>query len=549
MLTIPCFAATYTVDDDGPADFNSIQAAIDTADNNDTVIVYPGIYYESVEIIDKAITLRSSGPNDPCTVAATIIDGNDIFRCIDVAHFNLIISGFTIRNGHASVGAGIRLLQSSCVVSYCTFINNNAEDTGGAMRCSGPVTIKYCNFTENYTGSSGGAVYLYSSHSIIANCDFSQNYAEKGGGAVVCTQYCNVDFNNCSFTKNQAFSGGAISNSWYSNLTFADCTFTENKAGVDAFTPWGDNCGGAINSGGGGQCSLTLSECSFNSNRANFGGGISCNNAELNNCIFTGNLSFSGGGICSWNENAMLRNCTFSQNKAVEYGGGVSCKGSDVSITNSIAWANIAIDGNEIALESSSINVNYCDIKSGLPGIYIYDSDTINWGPGNIDIDPCFVSPGYWDPNGTPADANDDFWVDGDYHLKSAGWRWDSVRNRWDYDDVTSRCIDASNPGPSLADEPLTIPDDPNNLWGQNLRINMGAYGGTAKASMPPYDWALLCDIDNNGTVDFSDYASLAMLWMQQGDELFNDFNHDTKVDANDLYLLTEDWLKTTTWH
>lgn len=40
MLTIPCFAATYTVDDDGPADFNSIQSAVDAADNNDTVIVF-----------------------------------------------------------------------------------------------------------------------------------------------------------------------------------------------------------------------------------------------------------------------------------------------------------------------------------------------------------------------------------------------------------------------------------------------------------------------------------------------------------------------------
>jgi len=31
LLTIPCTAATITVDDNGPADFNNIQAAIDDA--------------------------------------------------------------------------------------------------------------------------------------------------------------------------------------------------------------------------------------------------------------------------------------------------------------------------------------------------------------------------------------------------------------------------------------------------------------------------------------------------------------------------------------
>ena len=33
LLSPLCFAATYTVDDDGPADFNTIQAAIDSLNN------------------------------------------------------------------------------------------------------------------------------------------------------------------------------------------------------------------------------------------------------------------------------------------------------------------------------------------------------------------------------------------------------------------------------------------------------------------------------------------------------------------------------------
>ena len=42
LLVLPCQARTITVDDDGPADFNNIQAAIDDANNGDTIIVADG---------------------------------------------------------------------------------------------------------------------------------------------------------------------------------------------------------------------------------------------------------------------------------------------------------------------------------------------------------------------------------------------------------------------------------------------------------------------------------------------------------------------------
>ena len=37
----------------------------------------------------------------------------------------------------------------------------------------------------------------------------------------------------------------------------------------------------------------------------------------------------------------------------------------------------------------------------------------------------------------------------------------------------------------------MSIPRDPNNEYGINRRINMGAYGGTCQASMPPLGWSL----------------------------------------------------------
>ena len=79
--------------------------------------------------------------------------------------------------------------------------------------------------------------------------------------------------------------------------------------------------------------------------------------------------------------------------------------------------------------------------------------------------------------------------ANGDYHLKSEGWRWSSKEESWVYDEVTSPCIDAGDPDLPLGDEPMYVPRDPDNIFGVNQYINMGAFGGTAKASMPPPGW------------------------------------------------------------
>jgi len=77
----------------------------------------------------------------------------------------------------------------------------------------------------------------------------------------------------------------------------------------------------------------------------------------------------------------------------------------------------------------------------------------------------------------------------------------------------------------------------------------MGAYGGTAEASMPPHDWAHLADVTNDGLVDFCDYAAQATDWLNPGVSQPGDLNRDSLIDISDLTLLAEDWLKTNIWH
>ena len=322
---------------------------------------------------------------------------------------------------------------------------------------------------------------------------------------------------------------------------------------------------------------VTISNCVISNNGYlgwgwYYPGGIITNgSANIENCLITGNF---GGGILVMGSfepggcKIYIRNNTIADNFSditKTSGRGITCDyyyylGLTLSLQNSVISNALGPNDVEIFIiadddpNNINLDVAYSNIRGGLAAVLTPIGANVVWGQGNIDADPCFVEPGYWvdanDPNiiVEPNDPNA-VWVDGDYHLKSEGWRWDVQRKVWKWDDVTSRCIDAGNPGSPLGEELLSVPDDPNNEWGQNLRINMGAYGGTAEASMPPYDWALLGDLTNDGKVDLNDLAAFVDYWLDSGECIPSDLNRNQFVDFVDFALLGQDWFLETSWY
>ncbi|MHC4526655.1 MAG: GLUG motif-containing protein, partial [Planctomycetota bacterium] len=287
---------------------------------------------------------------------------------------------------------------------------------------------------------------------------------------------------------------------------------------------------------------IILSSSRFN-NRAiikncrivgNVGKGI-CSNKSLDwigNCVIAGNRA---EGIWSYRSRLLtIRNCTIVANAQA----GIYSDYATTNILNSIIWDNAS----QVYSLAGNVTGTYNNVEGGFGGL------------GNIEADPCFAEPGHWghiqDPNihVEPNDPNA-VWLDGDYHLKTWAWRWDPAIDDWNWDEVTSRCIDAGNPGSVPGEEPLWVPVDPDNVWGHNLRVNMGAYGGTAEASMAPYDWALLADLTNDGTVDFVDVGHEVENWLGGGSDLPGDLDRNERIDMADLALLGQDFCEQTTWN
>jgi len=79
-----------------PADQPTIQAAINAAQNGDTVLVAPGTYSENINFVGKAVTVTSSGGR-----TVTTIDGHQAGTVVTFGTNegqNSVLSGFTITN-------------------------------------------------------------------------------------------------------------------------------------------------------------------------------------------------------------------------------------------------------------------------------------------------------------------------------------------------------------------------------------------------------------------------------------------------------------------
>ncbi len=175
-------ATTWWVKKDGGVDaegygtaeatpFRTIQYAVEAAASGDTIMVKPGVYDEGGWVDEYGYTNRVNIAKDNITLkstdgaAATHIvgakDANGTYgigtaaiRCMHTDHSDIIIEGFTLRDGATFVigdttwadgggllASGLTTYIVDCVISNCVGVRGGAMRRGTAVRCV---------ITENY---------------------------------------------------------------------------------------------------------------------------------------------------------------------------------------------------------------------------------------------------------------------------------------------------------------------------------------------------------------------------------------------------------------
>lgn len=148
-----------------PADYNTIQAALNLADPGDTVLVQPGIYFENILWPYKSgLNLVSAG-----NPSNTVIDGNHDHTVIEFLHMfepmgdtTNLIQGFRITHGAAApMGGGLNL---------------------ELHRQS--LTLRNVEIVDNWSDILGGGIYIQGGSVIMDNVIIANNYANENGGGI-----------------------------------------------------------------------------------------------------------------------------------------------------------------------------------------------------------------------------------------------------------------------------------------------------------------------------------------------------------------------------
>ena len=198
-----------------PAEYGSIQAAIQACVDGDTVIVSPGMYYETINFGGKDIVVTGTDPNDPRIVAYTILNGQQDGTVVTFENGETpkaVLTGFTITGGFGTIdttlgagfrtfwGAGVFCKQASPTITRNIIVNNDGPldisgaDVsqyrlcyGGGIGCLNSAAVITHNVIRGNSGYVGGALIAYLGDVTVTNNLIYDNSAPVGAGALTLT--------------------------------------------------------------------------------------------------------------------------------------------------------------------------------------------------------------------------------------------------------------------------------------------------------------------------------------------------------------------------
>ena len=343
LLFLPAsvYPRTWYVKVDGTGDAPTIQAAVDSAQDGDEVLVAAGTYTWTNQgtplsgpMVDISIEVWLHSETG---AEATVLDAEDQGGLIQIINQTVriqpVIEEFTLKNGSKDFqGSGAAIL-----CGYCD------------------PTIKDNIIIDNWTMYCGGPIFLYDSDSVIEGNYFARNVSAAGWGGAICswTDSDPIIINNI-FEDNFAQQEGGAIYCYLSAGHIEGNAIIRNSAG----------------SGGGIYCfgaspTITSNVIAWNQASGENGGGIYCRHysSEIVNNTLVGNRSTAGAAV-------YLEACSpaISNNIIADCQDGVAVY-CDSTSTPSIAcndfWENAAGNGNcTLGANNFSADPMFCDEAS-----------------------------------------------------------------------------------------------------------------------------------------------------------------------------------------
>jgi hypothetical protein len=152
----------WIVDDDGPADFHTIQEAIDAASSGDTVFVKAGTYNENITI-NKALTVTGENRDEVIITRDVELE----MAIVDILAEDVTFSGFTVlgTRPHLLSTVGIN------VCPHATIVNNKIiSHAYYAVHSNG-----HSYFSNNIIANNSEGIYP-SGYDVVAHNEFYNNF-------------------------------------------------------------------------------------------------------------------------------------------------------------------------------------------------------------------------------------------------------------------------------------------------------------------------------------------------------------------------------------
>ncbi|MDP2897810.1 MAG: right-handed parallel beta-helix repeat-containing protein [bacterium] len=396
-----------------PSGTPTIQEALCLAVKGEVINVEPGVYQENVRFCPTDVVLRNSGYADPNwerSLGEVVIDGGGAGPAVSFEGSETpacVLAGFTIRNGRAGLGGGIRggtrgrHTRATICDNVVTF--NSAGRGGGIALCDG--TIRGCNISLNSAEQGGGGLAfchgLIEDNTISASSTSADSFHARGGGVLDCDGTiqnnsivdntvpgplgvgggladCDGMIRNNEISGNSAHYGGGLSgchgridsNTITGNAAHGvggglhDCdALIQNNTIADNVAPGPWAAGGGLEG-----CHGTIQNNAITGNfAAEDGGGLYfCNGTVHNNSIVRNSAQSAGGGVACCE--GTIQNNTITCNSAGEYGGGLYwCPGTiqNNTITGNRAELGGGLDYCEGTIQNNTITGNSAESSGG----------------------------------------------------------------------------------------------------------------------------------------------------------------------------------------